>query len=640
MNRAEFDSLVQKVERRHEGRPLALRLKLAWLTALSFAVFGAWLLLATLPGALILALGLSNSRTDHDAWIVIVFGAILMIAMGFSIGRMLWVRMAAPEGVPVTRQDAPALFAMLDELRRTLRSSRFHRVIVDGRCNAGVVQQPRLGVFGWQKNHLILGLPLLDVLSPAELLAVLAHEFTHLSAQHGRFGGWIYRTRRSWEQVFEEFRKPRTAGRVSLRPVLAKFVDWFWPRFNAHAFVLSRGNEYEADRGAARLAGVEHCASSLLRVAYFGRLLEEKLWEDVKLGANREPEPPADVFARLRDGLHAGVPAEEAAKWIEQAFRTTTTNADTHPCMTDRLRALGFLPADVSRGVFPPAPVAPAVSATDALFGEAAARIRTAVGAQWQKDCTATWHEAHARAGSLQHRLAGIESAQPSADDVERLWDKADVLIRLENDAAAVPLLREILAARPSHPGANFCLGRHLLSLGDEAGEPHILRAIESREDFLQPGCELLLGLHRSLGRQERMREFIARLDAHDAALRASHGERNSVTAVDTFLPHDLTPAELAPIVTALGGERDLRAVHVARKQLRHFPRQRLFVVVLVTRRRWFGGEDLDHALVARLSPSLKLPGRMLVITPRAPWRAVARKVTRVAGSGIYRRMA
>ena len=385
---------------------------------------------------------------------------------------------------------------------------------------------------------------------------------------------------------------------------------------------------------------MEHVASSLLRSAYFGRLLDQKLWPDVQLAANREPEPPADIFARLRDGLHAGAPAEEAAKWVEQAFRTTTTNADTHPSMTDRLRALGFLPADVDRGVFPPAPGAPAVSATDALLGEAASGIRAAVGAQWQKDCMATWHEAHARAASLQHRLAGIESAQPSANDVERLWEKADVLIRIENDAAAVPLLREVLAARPAHTGANFCLGRHLISLGDEAGEPHLLRAIESRDDLVQPGCELLLGHHRALGHGDRMREITARLDALEAALQASHGERNSVTAADTFVPHDLSAAELAPITTALGGERDVRAAHLARKQLRHFPKQRLFVVVLITRRRWFGGEDLDHALVARLAPALKLPGRMLVITPRVPWRGVARKVTRVAGSEIHRRVA
>jgi Zn-dependent protease with chaperone function len=638
VNRAEFDTFVQRVERGYAGRPLALRLKLARLTVLSFAVFAAWLLLATIPGALVMALGFFDTHRNGPHWVFIAFGAVVTAAMCFTVGRALWVRVGAPEGTPVTRSDAPALFALLDEVRAALRSSRFHRVLVDGRCNAMVVQQPLLGVFGWQRNHLVLGLPLLDVLSPGDLRAVLAHEFAHLSAQHGRFGAWIYRTRRSWERVFEEFNKPgRTRGGISLRPVLAKFVGWFWPRFNAHAFVLSRENECHADSGAARIAGVEHVASSLLRTACFGRLLDEKLWEDVKLTANSEPEPPADVFTRLRDGLRAW--AGDSAKWVEEAFRTRTTNADTHPSLSDRLRALGFLPADVGRGVFPPAPALPAVSATAALLGDFAERIRSSLSARWQKDCTPAWREAHARAGLLRHRLAGIESAQ-GAEDAERLWEKADVIIRLHNDAAAAPLLREVLAMNPDHAAANFCLGRHLLSLGDETGEPHILRAMESREDLVQSGCELLLNLHRRLGREDRMREVTARLDAHDAAVSASHRERSSVSASDTFMPHDLSAAELAPVAAALGAEREVRAVHIARKRLKHFPKQRLFVVVLITRWRWFGGEDLDHALAARLLPLLKLPGRMLLITPRAPWRAVAAKVRRVVGSETYRRIA
>ena len=89
--------------------------------------------------------------------------------------------------------------------------------------------------------------------SPEEVRAILAHEFAHLSRAHGRFSHWIYRLRRSWEHVFQQFSRPRAQGEVSLRPIVVKCVDYFWPRFNAHAFVLSRANEYEADALAARL---------------------------------------------------------------------------------------------------------------------------------------------------------------------------------------------------------------------------------------------------------------------------------------------------------------------------------------------------------------------------------------------------
>src|SRR5204862_8332753 len=128
-----------------------------------------------------------------------------------------------------------------------------------------VRQPPRLSLFGSCRNHLLLGRPLLESLSPAAVNGVLAHDFAPLSREHGRLTHWLYRLRRSWDRVFEtNFRHPKFRGEVSLRILISKFVDWFWPRFNAHAFVFSRLTEYEADALAAQIAGKENIASALL----------------------------------------------------------------------------------------------------------------------------------------------------------------------------------------------------------------------------------------------------------------------------------------------------------------------------------------------------------------------------------------
>jgi Zn-dependent protease with chaperone function len=636
MNREQFDELVRRVEKRYAHRPVALRLKIVWYVALSYGLFLSWFLLVVSLG-LVLILGGALGGGGSDAWVLISFGVAAVVGLSWYAARVFWVRLEPPEGVELRRASNPELFALLDGLCRELRAPRFHRVVVDGRCNAGVVQQPRLGVFGWQKNHLLLGLPLLDSLSPEELRAVLAHELAHLSAQHGRFGAWIYRLRVSWEKVFESLRKPRGEG-ISLRPIVTKFIEWFWPRFNAHAFVLSRANEYVADAGAARISGVEHIASALLRSDYYGRLLEEKTWPEVWLGANRTATPPVDVYTRIRNDIAAGAGSGEGSKWVEQAFRRTTTNADTHPSLSDRLRALQFMPADPDRGLFPPAPAAPRVSATEALFGRVVQELREELGRRWKTLVEPQWKETHARAGVLQHRLESIDRAvaDPAAD-ADSLWDKAQVTINLENDAAAEPLLRQVLALRPTHAGANFCLGRHLLTRGDEAGAAFVQQAMEEDESYVSPGCEVLIDHHRRHGREPAIREWMQRLDAHEAAVRASHAERSSVVAGDTFLPHELTEEQIKAVALVVAHEGAVRAVRIARKQLRHFPKQRLFVVVLVTRAKWFGAEARDSQLVRALNRAFTLPGRTLVITPRGPWGAVARKVSRVPGAEVYR---
>jgi hypothetical protein len=51
-------------------------------------------------------------------------------------------------------------------MRRQMKGPRFHRVLVVDEVNAAVVQRPAFGLVGWPRNHLLLGLPLLEALSP------------------------------------------------------------------------------------------------------------------------------------------------------------------------------------------------------------------------------------------------------------------------------------------------------------------------------------------------------------------------------------------------------------------------------------------------------------------------------------------
>lgn len=635
MNREEFDAHVRAVERRFQGRPVALRMRLAALAAVGYAgLLAGFVLVFALASVFLVPAWILPIGEGWPFWFLGIGG---LLGGAVAVSRALWVRITPPEGCVVTRREAPALHGLLDELRGKLHAGRFHRVVVTGVANAAVSEVPRLGVLGWPRHWLQLGLPLLESLSAAELRAVVAHEFAHLSGRHGRFGTWIYRLRRSWDQVFARLHEPRVEGAISLRPLLLKFIDWFWPRFNAHAFVLSRANEFDADAVAARLAGAENIATALLQLELRGRLLGDKFWPDLWLDANRSAEPPRDVFLRLRDTLRAPPPAE-ARTWLEQAFRWTTSIDDTHPCLSERLRAVGQLPAGVERGDWPPWPAAPIPNAAESLLGKALEKVRADVDAAWRKDSAENWRARHSRAAALNDRLAGIDSGRSSETDPAVLWERAGVLMNLDGDAAAAPVLRQLTALRPDHAGANFCLGRHLLAENDPAGEAHLERAMATDEDSVPGACELLLIHYRRLGQTERIRETQARLDRHEAAVAASHTERLNVTASDTFIPHTLTPAELCTLRAVLAADPMLASADLAQKEMRHFPKQRLFVLCLRTRRAWYQlpNSDMNQAAVARLLPKIRLPGRQLVIAPHGGFRTLAALIARVPSARVF----
>lgn len=635
MTLEQFDRLVRQVEAKWGSQPAALRRQVMLWALLGYLGWLSGLAVTWGLAALFLVPALRLPLAE-GAWLYLP-GGVILIAGSWAVLRALRVPSVPPEGRVLERHEAPELLAELARLQTRLRAGRFHRVLLTADCNASVVPVPRLGVLGWPRQFLVLGLPLLDSLSPAEMRAVLAHELAHLSRRHGRLGHWLYRLRRSWERLLEPLAQPRPPGEVSLRPALRLFVRWFWPRFNARAFVFSRASEYEADALAAELAGTEPTAAALRRIALCGQYAAERFWPEVWLRTQEHAEPPAGIMTELRDRLATALTNEDAQRLLAQCLHTITTNADTHPCLTDRLRALGTLspdPAHEASGLLPSGP-----TAAEAWFGASLAAVRQGVEQHWRRACGETWRQRHAKAGALQDRLRHLGAATPArAADADCLWDRARVLMELQGDVAAEPALREVLAVRPAHAAANFHLGRLLLQAGQAEGETFLERAMTEDEEAVPEAGALLHNHFRATGQATRLAELRARLDRHQAALEASHRERRTVSVTDPLLPHGISEAEWAHLQEVLTAEPDLFAADLARKQLTHFPNQRLFVLAVRARPRWRWWSDraAEQRLVERLQQRALLPGRVLICTPSGPFRPLARKLARLPDAAVF----
>jgi len=248
-------------------------------------------------------------------------------------------------GPVVARTDAPLLFAAVNEVAR--------RLGVRPPGQVRLTYLPCCGVAAWGRSRaLILGLPLLRVLTLAELRAVLAHELAHLArgdatraARSARFVAGLNRAvdrdgGRAWGPLGTWAGLCRRASSWLIGPV-------------------ARGQEARADRSAAVIAGGSAAASALVKVALVQPLFREVL-------AAYDPDDPdaPNLYAFFRTFWYR-LPAEVHASLRLQALTRRAGRDDpSHPPLPDRLALLQTYPD----------PAAPA-SASDgqpatALFGD------------------------------------------------------------------------------------------------------------------------------------------------------------------------------------------------------------------------------------------------------------------------------
>jgi hypothetical protein len=134
---------------------------------------------------------------------------------------------------------------------------------------------------------------------------------------------------------------------------------------------------------------------ALTRVRLDAQRLDEVFWKEVFLRANRQPSPPQNVYTELRQHLSQPSELRTINRWLEIACNIPTNNSDTHPCLLDRVRALGAkLDSSIpTHGLEIPQPAT--LSAAEDLFGVKLQSLEDELSQQWFKELEKMWLERH-----------------------------------------------------------------------------------------------------------------------------------------------------------------------------------------------------------------------------------------------------
>ncbi|NRQ37357.1 M48 family metalloprotease [Nonomuraea sp. NN258] len=240
---------------------------------------------------------------------------------------------------PLTRQDAPHLFELLDRIGAESGAPRADVVAISGQVNAS------FGVYGARRRRLVeIGYPLWLILTPEERVALLAHEMAHSSNGDGRHGFFVGSALHTLFELRETARfrwQPgdgvsRWIGEVLL--VLAGLpARILLVLFELLLYRTSQAAEYRADATAARVAGT--AATGSLLDALTTRAVAAQEFLDLQLRAVGR-----DLWAEFLAHVQ-GVPTVETERLRAAAALEEWRVDVTHPPTFLRRRRVEELPA-------------------------------------------------------------------------------------------------------------------------------------------------------------------------------------------------------------------------------------------------------------------------------------------------------
>lgn len=557
------DSLIQEIEKFAQEHPSQYRVRVALLAILGYGYL--FLLLAGFFAiVLILVWLLVYSRQNAAQLLKAIIIAFIPI---WVILKSLQVKVLPPEGIALNRASCPKLFSIIDELTTKLRAPQFHYVLLTRDLNASVAQVPKLGIFGWQQNYLTVGLPLMQALSLHQFRAVLAHELGHLSGNHSRFGGWIYRVNKIWIQIFDRVHQSEYQD-VSV--LFNRFFNWYAPFFSAYSFVLRRMNEYEADRCAAELVGTKHISEALINIDIKARFLQESFWPNIQALMEQQASPPDTAITNLLRSIQTSPEPKLTQQWFIQALEVETNNNDTHPSLSDRLKALGI--QSFSQGNLN-LPNSVEISAAHQLFGKDISHYAAQFDHEWATEIETPWRQQHASLQASLQQLQSLESKVATQSlTAEEAWQRVCLVAELRGHTTAQPLIQEVLMIDSNHAIANYTFGQVLLTQNNLDGVAHIEKAIAKKSDLILDGCRLLFNFFEERGDRFRAKRYRKQAESHYEILLKAHQERSRISMRDVFQAHQLTSQQAAELESQLAKIPHLKAAYLCEKEVTYLP--------------------------------------------------------------------
>ncbi len=467
MDSSDFSTLIGRLEREADTHPQIYLGKVAVAAALGYLIPG--LIVLTILAAvfaILHALIVGRAPSILAAMVILAGGATLI-----AIIRALRVPVAEPDGLPLTAEEAPDLFRLLDVIARKIVPAQFATVKINGEFKLGIRQIPRWGVFGGYSNHLHVGAPLLLALSADEFCALLAHEVAHLGGEGRKFGAWIYRVRETWHLVQSRFAAPDKPLERALAFYYSRYAPWFY----AYSFALARNHEYESDHVAAWVTSAQTLSRALIQQELASRFLSDVYWARFLARVEEAPEPPYKPYALLTRAFKVSEKEPSRQQWLAEAMRRYAVENDTHPSLAERLAAL-----EVAAQLPPPS----STSAALMTLGAAASRAIDHCDDVWRKQNLANWRKRHDQIREARWKLAEYEQHDSTALPPEDLWAKANLLLTVHREEEAIETLQQLAARKGAFPDAHLLLAQMLLKYGEEQGLQHLLAAAQQRAEL------------------------------------------------------------------------------------------------------------------------------------------------------------
>lgn len=262
--------------------------------------------------------------------------AIVSIAALVSY-RSTQIKLKPPVGLTLTEDKAPELFELVQKHRNYFKRPAIHRIVVTAQYELDIVKTPLWALPVWSTNTMIIGLPVLQSLSPKQFECVVARRIGQFSKRYNPLTNWLYQLRAIWQQYRVSYSQQKGFG---IEP-LKWFFSAYAPLYAKASLYAARLDELNADTYAMELFNDEEVLEMITADALCRWYLHNQFWPAVYKIASIETKSAQTPHTKIASAVHAIKSGDRLDILIDKVYRQKPHSIQAIPSLQDRIKNIG-----------------------------------------------------------------------------------------------------------------------------------------------------------------------------------------------------------------------------------------------------------------------------------------------------------
>ena len=313
------------------------RLYLGCITLLALFGYAFVLLFPLLVLAGLLNIYLELATNDVTNWqSVLTWFAIVSIAALVSY-RSTQMRPKPPAGLTLVEDKAPELFKLVQQHCNYFKRPAIHRIVVTTQYELDIIKTPLWALPVWSTNTMIIGLPVLQSLSPKQFECVVARRIGQFSKRYNSLTNWLYQLRAIWQQYRVSYSQQKGFG---IEP-LKWFFSAYAPLYAKSSLYAAWLDELNADTYAMQLFNDEEVLEMITADALCRWYLHNQFWPAVYKIASIETKSLQTPHTKIASTVHAIKSGDRLDILIDKVYRQKPPSIQAIPSLQDRIRNIG-----------------------------------------------------------------------------------------------------------------------------------------------------------------------------------------------------------------------------------------------------------------------------------------------------------